>query len=122
MAALRGKRVLAFAGIGDPGTVFQDAARQRDRCGAGARLSPITIRFRKARSTALIAEAKRDGADAGDDGKGSGAAAQRRGVAGWANEIVPFAVTLEFDDAARLRKFVTDRLFKARERNFASSS
>jgi tetraacyldisaccharide 4'-kinase len=29
---------------------------------------------------------------------------------------VPFPVTLEFDDAALLRKFVADRLFKARER------
>ena len=34
----------------------------------------------------------------------------------WAQHIVPFAVTLEFDDAALLRKFVADRLFKARER------
>ena len=37
--------------------------------------------------------------------------------AGWRSDIVPFAVTLEFDDAARLRKFVADRLFKAREKN-----
>jgi tetraacyldisaccharide 4'-kinase len=29
---------------------------------------------------------------------------------------VPFAVTLEFDDAAQLRTFVTAHLFKARER------
>ena len=33
------------------------------------------------------------------------------------SSIVPFAVTLEFDDPALLRKFVGDRLFKARERN-----
>jgi tetraacyldisaccharide 4'-kinase len=32
----------------------------------------------------------------------------------WVNEIVPFAVTLEFDDIAQLRKLVTDRLFQAR--------
>jgi tetraacyldisaccharide 4'-kinase len=31
---------------------------------------------------------------------------------------VPFAVTLEFDDAVRLQKFVTERLFKAREKKF----
>jgi len=30
---------------------------------------------------------------------------------------VPFAVTLEFDDATLLRKFVSARLFKARQRN-----
>jgi hypothetical protein len=27
-------------------------------------------------------------------------------------------VTLEFDDAARLRKFVSERLFRAREKKF----
>ena len=31
VAALRGKRVLAFAGIGDPAQVFQDAAHERCR-------------------------------------------------------------------------------------------
>jgi tetraacyldisaccharide 4'-kinase len=36
----------------------------------------------------------------------------------WAQEIVPFAVTLEFDDTAGLRKLVTNRLFKAREKKF----
>jgi tetraacyldisaccharide 4'-kinase len=33
-----------------------------------------------------------------------------------ARHIMPFAVKLEFDDAARLRKFVADRLFKARQK------
>jgi len=37
----------------------------------------------------------------------------------WAQQIVPLPVTLEFDDPALLRKFVTDRLFKARERKTA---
>src|SRR5205823_31960 len=37
----------------------------------------------------------------------------------WSQQIVPFPVTLEFDDPALLRKFVTDRLFKARERKTA---
>ena len=40
---------------------------------------------------------------------------QGGGLPDWARDIVPFAVTLEFDDAALLRKFVADRLFKARE-------
>jgi tetraacyldisaccharide 4'-kinase len=29
---------------------------------------------------------------------------------------VPFAVTLRFEDAVALRRFVTDQLFKARDR------
>jgi tetraacyldisaccharide 4'-kinase len=31
---------------------------------------------------------------------------------------VPFAVTLEFDEAGELRRFVSERLFKARDRKF----
>jgi tetraacyldisaccharide 4'-kinase len=37
------------------------------------------------------------------------------GLPDWARAIVPFRVTLEFDDAAALRKFVAAQLFKARE-------
>jgi len=33
-------------------------------------------------------------------------------------DIVPFKVALEFTDAASLRKFLIDRLFKAREKKF----
>ena len=40
------------------------------------------------------------------------------GVPNPASEIVPFAVTLEFDDASQLRKFVVDQLFRARETKF----
>ena len=85
--------------------VFQDAARERDRGCPGTRLSPIIIRFRKPRSQTLDRRGRTRWADAGDDGKGSGPAAQGRGTSGWAKDIVPFAVTLEFDDAAKLRKF-----------------
>jgi len=43
-----------------------------------------------------------------------------RGLPSWAGDIVPFAVTLEFDDVAKLRTLVTDRLFKARAKKFRS--
>ena len=33
-----------------------------------------------------------------------------------AREIVPFPVTLQFEDETQLRTFLSDRLFKARER------
>ncbi|HET7885412.1 MAG TPA: tetraacyldisaccharide 4'-kinase, partial [Bradyrhizobium sp.] len=33
-------------------------------------------------------------------------------------DIVPFKVTLQFADAAPLRKFLSDRLFRAREKRF----
>jgi tetraacyldisaccharide 4'-kinase len=35
---------------------------------------------------------------------------------------VPFAVTLEFDNAAKLRKFVADRLFQAGAKKFRRSN
>ena len=77
VAALAGKRVFAFAGIGDPGRFFRtlrsggiEVVRER----AFADHHP----FSQDEIEALIAEATRDGADAGDDGKGSGAAAPRR--------------------------------------------
>lgn len=33
--------------------------------------------------------------------------------------IVPFAVQLEFDDLATLRRVISDHLYKARERRFS---
>jgi len=33
--------------------------------------------------------------------------------------IVPFAVQLEFDDPAALRRLISDHLYKARERRFS---
>ena len=39
-----------------------------------------------------------------------------------AQDIVPFPVTLEFEDPAQLRKFIASRLFQARENNFRTSN
>jgi tetraacyldisaccharide 4'-kinase len=35
---------------------------------------------------------------------------------------MPFPVTLEFDDVAGLRKFVSERLFQAREKKFRKNT
>ena len=35
-----------------------------------------------------------------------------------ARAIMPFAVTLEFEDGGKLRKFLADRLFRARGKKF----
>jgi tetraacyldisaccharide 4'-kinase len=35
-----------------------------------------------------------------------------------AKDIVPFAVTLEFEEPLRLHKFIIDRLFQARAKKF----
>jgi tetraacyldisaccharide 4'-kinase len=39
-----------------------------------------------------------------------------------AKQIVPFAITLEFEEPSRLRAFVADRLFQARAKKFRGSS
>jgi tetraacyldisaccharide 4'-kinase len=115
VASLRGKRVLAFAGIGDPARFFAtleasgiEVVRRR----AFADHHP----FAQTEIEGLVAEATRDGLTLVTTEKDLARLRQAGGVPDWAQAIVPFAVTLAFDDAARLRSFVTARLFKARER------
>jgi tetraacyldisaccharide 4'-kinase len=118
--ALRGKRVLAFAGIGDPGRFF------RTLRGSGIDL----VRecsfadhhpFSQNEIEALIAEAKREALTPVTTEKDLARLRQADGLPRWAEAIVPFAVTLEFADAPRLRKFILERLFLARDRKFRSS-
>jgi tetraacyldisaccharide 4'-kinase len=117
VASLRGKRVLAFAGIGDPGRFF----RTLRGCGievVAERSFPDHHPFSEAEIAALIAEAKRDSLALVTTEKDLARLRNAAGLPAWAQNIVPFAVTLEFDDAAGLRKFVTDRLFQAREKKY----
>jgi tetraacyldisaccharide 4'-kinase len=115
LAALGGKRVLAFAGIGDPGRFFKtlrgcgiDVVREQ----AFADHHP----FSPEEIEGLIAEAKRDGLKLVTTEKDLARLRGREGASNWTRNITAFAVTLEFEDAALLRKFVVDQLFKARER------
>jgi len=117
LGALGGKRVLAFAGIGDPGRFFRtlrgagvDVVRER----AFADHHP----FSQAEIEALVAEASGDGLTLVTTEKDLARLRGGEGGAAAARDILPFAVTLEFDDAAALRKFVADVLFKAREKKF----
>ena len=118
LASLSGKRVLAFAGIGDPARFFNtlqasgiDVAAQR----AFADHHPYT----QGEIENLLAEAKREGLTLVTTEKDLARLRHGGSLPGWAQQIVPFPVTLEFDDAALLRKFVSARLFKARERKFS---
>jgi tetraacyldisaccharide 4'-kinase len=115
LTALGGKRVLAFAGIGDPGRFFRtlrgcgiEVVRER----AFADHHP----FSPEEIEALIAEAKRDGLTLVTTEKDLARLRGREGASDWTRNITAFAVTLEFEDSALLRKFVAARLFKARER------
>jgi len=115
VASLRGKRVLAFAGIGDPERFFNtlrangvDVIQQR----AFADHHP----YSQEEIESLTGEAKRDALTLVTTEKDLARLRPGGSLPDWAQPIVPFAVTLEFDDAALLRKFVSARLFKARER------
>jgi len=117
VAELAGKRVLAFAGIGDPSRFFRTLRANRIEV-VRERVFADHHAFSKSEIEALIAEAKCDALTLVTTEKDL---ARLRAVAGfpaWAREIVPFPVTLEFEDAGLLRKFVSQQLFKAREKKF----
>ena len=74
--------------------------------------------FSRREIEALVAEAKRDALIPVTTEKDLARLRDSGGVPDWARAIVPFKVALAFDDATGLRKFVSDRLFKAREKKF----
>ncbi len=119
VAALHGKRVLAFAGIGDPARFFR-TLRANGVDVVHERTYADHHPFSESEIEALATEARRDALTLVTTEKDLARLRGRGGLPDWAREIVPFVVTLEFDDAVQLRKFVTDRLFKAREAKFRS--
>jgi tetraacyldisaccharide 4'-kinase len=119
LAALRGKRVLAFAGIGDPGRFFRtlraggvDVVAEK----AFADHHPFSQR----EIEALAAAAKRDGLTLVTTEKDLARLRRGAGLMPAAQDIVAFAVTLRFDDEPKLLRFATDRLFQARAKKFRS--
>jgi tetraacyldisaccharide 4'-kinase len=117
VASLRGRRVMAFAGIGDPGRFFNTLSANGIVV-VKARAFADHHPFSQGEIEALIAEAKRDALILVTTEKDLARLRSSGGTPDWAREIAPFAVTLEFDDSAGLRKFVADRLFKARAKKF----
>lgn len=110
---LRGKRVLAFAGIGDPARFF-----------ATLRACGVEVVEERAFSDHHVfapSEMKRLDADAAARSlmlvtteKDFTRIASNPTLAGWKAEVVPFAVTLEIGNEAALRGFLADRFAKAR--------
>lgn len=115
VASLRGKRVLAFAGIGDPARFFATLGANGIEV-ARRRTFADHHPFAESEIEGLVAEAARDGLTLVATEKDLARLRRAGSMPEWAQAIVPFAVTLEFDDATHLRSFVAARLSKARER------
>ncbi len=116
VAQLFGKQVLAFAGIGDPERFF----RSLRACGIEvSRTRPFADHhmFSHDEIAALVADAQREQLTLVTTEKDL---ARLRGCEGVPDGIVPFAVQLEFDDPLKLRQLISDHLYRARERRFAS--
>ena len=116
-AALQGKRVLAFAGIGDPVRFFA-TLREAGVDVAGTRVFGDHHPLTADEAASLVAQAQRDGLTLVTTEKDMARLRNPDGLPEWARAIVPFKVTLEFDDGAALKKFVGAQLFKAREKKF----
>jgi tetraacyldisaccharide 4'-kinase len=117
LAALRGKRVLAFAGIGDPARFFA-TLREADVDVADVRSFPDHHPLTPDETANLVAEAESNGLTLVTTEKDTARLRNVEGLPEWARSVIPFRVTLEFDDASALKKFVSARLFKAREKKF----
>ncbi len=114
VAKLKGRRVLAFAGIGDPGRFFRtlrasgiEVAQQKEFADHH--------RFSAEEIAALVSDARREGLIPVTTEKDLVRLSGDAELAALARELVAFPVTLQFDDAPVLRTFLVDRLFKARE-------
>jgi tetraacyldisaccharide 4'-kinase len=118
LVPLGGKRVLAFAGIGDPARFFRTLSANGIEVVA-KRAFADHHPYSKNEIEQLIVEAKRDGLTLVTTEKDLARLRGDGGVPFWARDIVPFAVTLAFEDATQLRKFVSGYLFKARDKRFS---
>jgi tetraacyldisaccharide 4'-kinase len=115
LSALRGKHALAFAGIGDP-TRFFATLRGAGVDVASTRSFPDHHPLTPDEAASLVAEAESNGLTLVTTEKDLARLRNADGLPDWARAIVPFKVTLAFDDAAALRTLVSAQLFKARQR------
>ncbi|MFB6461308.1 tetraacyldisaccharide 4'-kinase [Bradyrhizobium tunisiense] len=116
LAQLSGKRVFAFAGIGDPER-FVRTLRASGIDVARTRAFADHHMFSNEELAALAVEAQREQLTLVTTEKDL---ARLRGREGVPDGIVSFAVQLEFDEPAKLRQLISDHLYRARERRFSA--
>jgi tetraacyldisaccharide 4'-kinase len=117
LSSLRGRRVLAFAGIGDPDRFFR-TLRANGVEVVSQRAFADHHPFGRGEVETLLAEAKRDALTAVTTEKDLARLVAGGELPPWAQGIVAFPVRLEFDSALKLRRFVSDRLSRARDGKF----
>ncbi|GAB1715314.1 MAG: lipid-A-disaccharide kinase [Nitrobacter sp.] len=113
VAALRGRRVCAFAGIGDPARFF----RGLRACGidvAAERAFGDHHPFSQRDIAELRTIAERDDLTLVTTEKDLARLRNGESLAAFARAVVPFTVALAFDDEPVLRSFLTDRIGRAR--------
>jgi tetraacyldisaccharide 4'-kinase len=117
LSSLRGQCVLAFAGIGDPERFFR-TLRSNGVEVVGQRAFADHHPFTQGEVEALVEEAKRDALKLVTTEKDLARLGAGGELPPWAQGIVAFPVKLEFDSAIKLRRFVSERLFRARDPKF----
>ena len=115
LASLNDKRVFAFAGIGDPGRFFRTLRAARVAL-VRERVFADHHPFSAGEIENLLSDANRDGLTLVTTEKDFARLHGAAKMPAQLRDIVPFKVTLEFADEGRLRMFLADRLFRARER------
>lgn len=114
---LKGKRLFAFAGIGDPERFFRTLRASGIEV-LQQKAFPDHHQFSQREIEVLAATAKRDGLTVVTTEKDLARLRGDAQLAWFAHEIVPFPVTLQFEDVACLRKFVSGQLYEARAKRF----
>jgi len=109
VAALRGKRALAFAGIGDPQRFFRTLKASGIDV-AAEKAFPDHHPYSTGDVDALVAQAARDALTLVTTEKDL---VKLRAFPS-ARDVVPFAVTLTFEDSAALKTYILTRLNMAR--------
>lgn len=117
LSSLRGQRVLAFAGIGDPERFFR-TLRSNGVEVSSQRAFADHHPFTQGEVEALVEEARRDSLQLVTTEKDLARLGAGGELPPWAHGIVAFPVKLEFDSAIKLRRFVSDRLYRARDPKF----
>ncbi|MBS0530528.1 MAG: tetraacyldisaccharide 4'-kinase [Proteobacteria bacterium] len=113
VAALRGRRVLAFAGIGDPARFFR-SLRASSIDVVAERPFADHQPFSQSDIAELRTAAKRDNLTLVTTEKDLARLRNIETLAAFAQAVIPFAVTLAFDDEPTLRSFLTDRIGRGR--------